>query len=81
MLSPTVISWIIVVLVLGFGGFIIYRDLKKPLPKQKMKSKIIHYSHNEKYACNEAIEPTEEKLSEDWKKVTCKNCQNTKFYY
>ncbi len=81
MLSPTVITWIVIVFVFGLGGWRIYKDCKKMEKENKKKTKIIHYNHNGRYACNEAIGTTKEKLTEDWKKVTCKNCPKAKFYY
>ena len=81
MLNNTLILWICVVIVFGIGGCQFYRDNKALKNQKKFKpSSIIHYEHNGKYACNEAIKPVENKLSEDWLKVTCKNCHNTKFY-
>lgn len=46
-----------------------------------MGLKTIHLKHNEKYACNWAVNPQEEKMSEDPDKVTCKNCQRINFHY
>lgn len=47
----------------------------------KMKEEIIHFEHNGKYPCNENIKPKKEKMSKDWKEVTCKNCKKVNFYY
>lgn len=80
MISQNVILWICVVAVLGIGAYNYHKDTKKTKPTSLKKTKIIHLEHNGKYACNEAIKPTKEKLTEDWKNVTCKNCRNVKFY-
>jgi len=76
-----IVLWICILAVFGIGGYQFYRDNKKMKQKKKLTpSKIIHYEHNGRYACNEAVKPTKEKLSEDWDNVTCKNCRNVKFY-
>ena len=81
MISKTLIFWLCVLLVFGIGGLQFYKDNKKIKSKKKFKpSQIIHYNNNGRYACNDSIEPVEEKLTEDWLDVTCKNCHNTKFY-
>ena len=37
--------------------------------------KIIHYAdHNQRYLCNQAVNPTPEKLAIMFEKITCKNC-------
>lgn len=82
MISPTLITWIVVIVVFGIVGLGFYLDNKEINQKKKPRpSKIIHFNHNGRYACNEAIPITKEKLTEDWEKVTCKNCPRVKFYY
>lgn len=40
----------------------------------------IHFNHRKRYACNWAVEPRKEKMTKDWKKVTCKNCKKVNFF-
>lgn len=43
--------------------------------KKRIKNKhIIHFVEGGYYYCNTAVEPTPEKSTEDFTKVTCKNC-------
>lgn len=46
-----------------------------------MKKEIMHKRHDGKYLCNEAVACKEEKMTDDWDKVTCKNCPRVKLYY
>lgn len=82
MVSPTLITWIVIVIVFGIAGISFYlenKKIKQRIERRKV-SGIIHFNHNEKYACNEARKPVKEKMTEDWDKVTCNNCLRVKFY-
>ena len=38
-----------------------------------------HFSKDGKYLCNQAVNPSEEKLTNEWFKVTCDNCKARRF--
>ena len=76
-----VITGIVIVVIVAICIWSFNRDVRNMEKKNKKTTEIIHFDHNGRYACNEAVAPTKEKLTENWNEVTCKNCPKVKFYY
>ena len=57
------------------------KKVSKPKKKKVVAKKRVPKIHKEskgKYLCNQAVNPSKERMSRQWKNVTCQNCLKQK---